>query len=214
MFEEKDIKEVERMLDTNFDDGLTEKEAERRYRDGANELVEEEKKTVLEMFIEQLLDPLIYVLMGAGVISAFLGEWQDTGIIFFVIFLNAIIGCIQEGKAEKALDSLRKLTSPLALVKREGRVYEIQAAKLVPGDLVILETGKQVPADIRLTKSVGVMTDESALTGESVPVKKDAGFVAQKVMPVGDRKNTVFSSTYVVRGRAEGSDIKKENRHE
>ena len=204
MFEEKDIKEVERMLDTNFDDGLTEKEAERRYRDGANELVEEEKKTVLEMFIEQLLDPLIYVLMGAGVISAFLGEWQDTGIIFFVIFLNAIIGCIQEGKAEKALDSLRKLTSPLALVKREGRVYEIQAAKLVPGDLVILETGKQVPADIRLTKSVGVMTDESALTGESVPVKKDAGFVAQKVMPVGDRKNTVFSSTYVVRGRAEG----------
>lgn len=204
MFEEKDIKEVERMLDTNIDDGLTEKEAERRYRDGANELVEEEKKTVLEMFIEQLLDPLIYVLMGAGVISAFLGEWQDTGIIFFVIFLNAIIGCIQEGKAEKALDSLRKLTSPLALVKREGRVYEIQAAKLVPGDLVILETGKQVPADIRLTKSVGVMTDESALTGESVPVKKDAGFIAQKVMPVGDRKNTVFSSTYVVRGRAEG----------
>ncbi len=204
MFEEKDIKEVERMLDTNIDDGLTEKEAERRYRDGANELVEEEKKTVLEMFIEQLLDPLIYVLMGAGVISAFLGEWQDTGIIFFVIFLNAIIGCIQEGKAEKALDSLRKLTSLLALVKREGRVYEIQAAKLVPGDLVILETGKQVPADIRLTKSVGVMTDESALTGESVPVKKDAGFIAQKVMPVGDRKNTVFSSTYVVRGRAEG----------
>lgn len=204
MFEEKDIKEVERMLDTNIDDGLTEKEAERRYRDGANELVEEEKKTVLEMFIEQLLDPLIYVLMGAGVISAFLGEWQDTGIIFFVIFLNAIIGCIQEGKAEKALDSLRKLTSPLALVKREGRVYEIQAAKLVPGDLVILETGKQVPADIRLTKSVGVMTDESALTGESVPVKKDAGFIAQKVMPVGNRKNTVFSSTYVVRGRAEG----------
>ena len=78
MFEEKDIKEVERMLDTNIDDGLTEKEAERRYRDGANELVEEEKKTVLEMFIEQLLDPWIYVLMGAGVISAFLGEWQDT----------------------------------------------------------------------------------------------------------------------------------------
>lgn len=204
MFEEKTIKEVERELETDINRGLTEKEAKRRFCEGANELMEEDQKTIIGMLVEQLLDPLIYVLIGAGGISALLGEWQDAGIILFVIILNAVIGCIQEGKAEKALEALRKMTSPVAYVKREGKVYEIPARELVPGDLVVLEAGSQVPADIRLTKAVRVMADESALTGESVSVRKDAGFLPDKKLPIGDRKNMLFSSTYIVYGRAEG----------
>lgn len=204
MFEEKTIKETERALGTDIEVGLTQREAKRRLSEGTNELIGEEKKTFFGMFMEQLADPLIYVLMGAGVISAFLGEWQDAGIILLVILLNAFVGCVQEGKAAKALEVLRKMTSPVAFVKREGQLCEIMARDLVPGDLVVLEAGMQVPADIRLTKAVRAMADESALTGESVPVRKDAGFTAGESLPIGDRKNMAFSSTYLVYGRAEG----------
>lgn len=204
MFENKTIRETEDALKTDAVAGLTRQEVENRLRNGRNELAVEEKRTLPAMFLEQLKDPLIYVLMGAGGISAFLGEWSDAGIILFVIVLNAALGCIQEGKAEKALEALKKMTSPTALVRREHTVSQIPARDLVPGDVVVLEAGRQVPADIRLTQSASLMADESALTGESVPVGKRFDFVADKTLAVGDQKNMVFSSTYIVRGRGEG----------
>ena len=173
-FEAKNIRETCALLETDPDRGLSEKEAAKRYEaNGPNELKEAKKKSALESFLEQLNDPLIYVLMAAAVISLLLHEISDAAIIAVVVCMNAVVGMIQEGKAQRALDSLKKLTSPRAYCIRDGKEKEIAASQLVPGDVVCLEAGCQIPADLRLTRTSGLKVEESALTGESVPIEND-----------------------------------------
>ncbi len=205
MFEEKSLREILDLLHTDREEGLTEAEAAQRLSvDGPNILEEGKKKTAAEAFLEQLNDPLICVLLVAALVSFLLREVSDAIIICVVIIVNATVGVIQEGKAQKALESLKKLTSPHAVVRRGGRVREIPASELVKGDLVLLEAGAQVAADLRLIKTWNLKVEESALTGESLPVSKDAAFQAAKPLPAGDRKNEAFMSTLVTGGRGEG----------
>jgi len=189
--------------------GLGALEAEKRLADhGPNALQEKKPKTRLQMFISQLRDPMIYILFGAVAISLFLREYSDSVIILAVILLNAVIGVVQESKAEKSLEALKKLSSPVALVRRGGTAMEIKASDLVPGDIVILEAGRIVPADLRLLTSINLQIEESALTGESVPVQKDAGFVASRETNLADRINMAYLSTPVTYGRGEGVVVK------
>ncbi|MCM1540784.1 MAG: cation-translocating P-type ATPase [Blautia sp.] len=207
MFEQCSIQETLQQLESDLKQGLTEKNAATRLaRDGRNEMRGERKKTVIESFFEQLNDPLIYVLIVAAVVSVLLKEISDAVIIGVVVCMNAIIGMLQEGKARKALESLKKLTSPKAVVIREGKRREIPAAELVKGDIVCLEAGCQVPADLRLAATANLKIEESALTGESLPVEKDAAFMGRRGehLPLGDRYNMAYMSTIVTYGRGEG----------
>ncbi len=163
------------------------------YRRGMNVLAEEKHHSVFVRFLEQLNSPLIYILMIAAAISAFLGEYGDMAIILAVVTLNSFVGVIQEGKAAKALGALKKISSPKALLKEGERVREVPAASLIPGDIVSLEAGRQVPADLLLKTVAGLKIEEAALTGESVPVDKDTG-----------RNNRAYMSTNVTYGRGEG----------
>lgn len=160
---------------------------------GKNVLDNEESKSVAASFIEQLNDPLIFILFAAAVISMILKEYGDMAIILAVVTLNAVVGVIQEGKAKKALEALKEMTSPHALIREGEHIREIPAADLVPGDIVCLEAGRQVPADLRLTSAVNLKIEESALTGESVPISKN----------VTDR-NQAYMTTNVTYGRGEG----------
>lgn len=210
MFEQSSAAEAVAELKTDSIRGLTETEAAKRLAAyGRNEMKGARKKTVLESFLEQLNDPLIYVLIVAAAVSIFLGEYSDAIIIGVVVLLNATVGVLQEGKARKALESLKKLTSPKAFVIRDGRRLELPAAELVRGDLVWLEAGCQVPADLRLTESVNLKIEESALTGEAVPVDKDSTFLplnqdGKAAIPLGDRRNMAYMSTIVTYGRGQG----------
>ena len=163
------------------------------YRRGVNVLEEEKKPRLAGRFLEQLNSPLIYILMVAAAVSALLREYGDMMIILTVICLNSFIGVLQEGKAERALEALKKLSSPRALLKEQGRIMEVPAASLIPGDIVCLEAGRQVPADLLLKSAVNLKIEESALTGESVPVEKDTG-----------KHNRAYMSTNVTYGRGEG----------
>lgn len=162
-------------------------------RRGQNILEEAKKTTPLGTFFRQLGDPLIYILFAAAAISTMLGELGDTAIILVVILVNATIGVIQEGKAQRALDALRELTSPMALIDRNGIPVEIPARDLMVGDKVYLDAGRQVPADLKLTSSVSLKIEESALTGESLPVEKNTG-----------TENKAYMSTNVTYGKGEG----------
>lgn len=206
MFTQKDIRQTCGELGVDPARGLTAAEASARLqKHGPNELAEKKRKSKLAMFLSQLNDPMIYILFAAAAISIFLREVSDAVIILLVVLLNAVIGMTQEAKAEQALEALKKLSSPNALVRRDGRLSEVPAAALVPGDIVLLEAGRVVPADLRLLQSVNLKVEESALTGESVPAEKDAAFVAGGEPGIGDRVNMAFSSTSVAYGRGEGS---------
>lgn len=206
MFETKTRKETCRILQTDEKQGLSCMEAQRRFEEkGPNELADVEKRSWLSSFIEQLNDPLIYVLLAAAAISILLNEISDAVIILAVVGLNAFVGVAQEGKAQKALDSLKSLTRPRAYVIREGRETQIEARDLVCGDLVSLEAGRQVPADMRLVETGSLQVEEAALTGEAVPVFKDAAWLGDKQdIPLGDRHNMAFMSTIVTGGRGYG----------
>lgn len=205
MFETKSAAEIVRMFDTNTETGLKESEAAVRLNKyGRNVLKEEKKKSLFSMLLEQLNEPLIFVLFVAAAISMLLREFGDTAIILVVIAINAVTGVVQEGKAIKAMEALKKMTAPHALVKRNSQLQEISADMLVPGDLVILEAGRRVPADLRLTKTVSLKIEEASLTGESVPVAKEEHFIASKPQVIGDCKNMAFMSTNVTYGRGEG----------
>ena len=187
--------------------GLTEEEAARRLSsEGRNELQEARSKTPVETFLAQLQDPLIYVLLGAAVISFLLRELADAAIICVVVFVNAFVGMVQVGKAKKALDALKKLTSPHAIVVRDGVKREIPASELVVGDMVCLEAGCQVPADMRLIRASNLKIEESALTGENLPVEKTADMSPEmsaaesEETPLGDRYNMAFMTTIVTCG--------------
>lgn len=160
---------------------------------GRNVLEDEQHKSAFACFLEQLNDPLIFILFVAAAISMLLKEFSDMMIILAVILVNAIIGVIQEGKAQKALEALKEMTSPRAVVKRSGHIQEIPAADLIPGDIVCLEAGRQVPADLQLTSAVNLKIEEAALTGESLPVIKDM-----------KKNNRAYMSTNVTYGRGEG----------
>ena len=205
MYEKQSTAETLKALEGDWDKGLSSIQADaRRQEYGPNKLEEQKKKGIALLFFEQLQDPLIYILMAAIAISLFLGEAGDAAIIVAVILLNSIVGVIQEDKARKAIEALQQLTSPKALVRRDGKEYEIAGEQLVPGDIVFLEAGRQVPADVRLLSAVNLKIEESALTGESVPVEKSVEELREAGNSIGDRTNMAFMSTVVTYGRGEG----------
>ncbi len=205
MYEQQSIQQVLEELRVDQQLGLSEEEAAERFEHyGPNAFQEKKPKTKVQMFISQLRDPMIYILFAATAVSLFLNEITDAIIILAIVLLNATIGMIQESKAEKSLEALKKLSSPTALVRRGGKIYDVEAANLVPGDIVLLEAGRVVPADLRLLSSVNLKIEESSLTGESVPVQKEADFIADTEITLGDRLNMAYLSTSVAYGRGEG----------
>ena len=196
--------EVVTRLATSGQKGLDAAEASARLRKhGPNRLPEGKRRGPFMRFLAQFNNILVYVLLGAGFTKLMLSLWVDAGIIFGVVVLNALLGFIQEGKAEKALDSIRNMLSAEARTVRGGETRMIPAEQLVPGDVVVLESGDKIPADLRLIDAKNLRTEEAALTGESVPADKGAD-VAPANATVGDRENMAFSGTMVVSGRATG----------
>ena len=178
--------QVEEILDTGRH-GLSDTEADRRLGVyGPNRLAPPKRRGPLMRLLMQFHNILLYVMMGAAVITALLGHWVDTGVLMAAVIINAIIGFIQEGKAESALDAIRGMLSPHAMVVRDGMRREIDAGELVPGDLVVLVSGDRVPADLRLVSVKELRVEEAALTGESLPVEKSTATVAADA-PLGDR---------------------------
>lgn len=199
-----DVEAVLRHIETDPVKGLSSDEVERRLtRYGPNRLPEGAKRGPLMRFFQQFDNILVYVLLGAGFVKLMLGLWLDASIITGVVLINAILGFLQEGKAEKALDSIRNMLSADARALRDGETRVVSAEGLVPGDIVLLESGDRVPADLRLIEVKNVRTDEAALTGESVPADKSIDPVPQN-STVGDREDMAFSGTLVVSGRAVG----------
>lgn len=186
--------------------GLTSREATSRLdKYGMNKLKGKPKKSFASLFISQLKDMLIYVLLAAAVITIFIGEYVDAIIILLVVILNAVIGVVQEYKAEKAVEALQQMTTPKSLVRRDGEVKEINSEEVVPGDIIILDAGRFIPADIRLLESANLQIEESALTGESVPSNKNATTIlVDPKTPIGDKVNMAFMSTLATYGRGEG----------
>lgn len=207
MFEQRNVKETLDTLQTDLVIGLSSTEAEKRLaQDGPNEMKEAEDKSFLSCFLEQLNDPLIFVLLIAAAVSIMLRELSDAVIVGVVVIVNALVGVLQEGKARKALEALKKMSTPHAFVIRDGMKQEILAAELVKGDVVCLEAGGMVPADLRLVESSFLKIEESALTGESLPVDKDADFLieTEEQVALGDRHNMAYMSTIVTNGRGKG----------
>lgn len=192
-------------LKADIANGLSSHEALERLKIfGPNALPEEKRRGPFAMVLDQFKDFLILILIGAALISGLLGEYVDAAAIVVIVVLNAIIGFIQEYKAEKAMEALRNMAAAHALVKRDGAVVEISAAELVPGDVVLLDAGRVVPADIRLIEGAMLKVQEAALTGESVPVEKRPDVVCDADASIGDRYNMVFKGTQVVYGRGMG----------
>ncbi|MFN3951707.1 MAG: cation-translocating P-type ATPase [Thermaurantimonas sp.] len=184
--------------------GLSQDEIlKRQEKYGRNVLPERPKTPSWKKFLEQFHNPLIYVLLASSVLTALLQDWLDTGIILGVVLINAIVGFVQEGKAEKALESIRKMVKYDAVVVRGGIVKNVDSSELVPGDVVILKSGQRATADIRLFESDSLKMEEAILTGESIPVEKHTEVLKGDLMP-GDQKNMVFSGTYATYGRAKG----------
>jgi len=182
--------------------GLSAEEARRRLAEcGPNLLAEARRRTPLSIFLRQFKDFLIVVLLAAAVISGLLGEAIDTLAIIAIVILNAVIGFVQEYRAERAMEALKALAAPSATVMRAGTTVTIPAAELVPGDIVCLEAGSVVPADLRLLEAVHLRVDEAVLTRESVPVDKIVAAIAGDGLPLGDRRNMAYKGTMVTYGR-------------
>ena len=197
--------EVLKNLSTTKERGLSEVEAKKRLEEyGENALAEEKKKSFGEKLKEQFFDPMIIILIAAALVSVFVGEGLDAGIIIAIVIVNAFLSIYQEGKAEEAIAALQKMSSPKAKVIRDGDHEEVDSNKLVPGDIIVLETGDIVPADLRLIESSNLKIDESSLTGESVAVEKHFDQVYDGKMEIGDRENLAYSSTIVTYGRGMG----------
>ena len=209
-YHDKSRDEVILALMTDEKNGLSSDEAKKRLEKyGENKLREKRKKSTLARFADQFKDVMILILIAAAVVSFTMicieknwGEIFEPALILIIVILNAVIGVYQEGKAEKALDALKSMSAPHARVIRDGRELVIDAAMLVPGDIIKLEAGDFVPADARLLKSVSLKSEESALTGESVPSEKDAESIPDEKAPIGDRTNTVFSGCSITYGTA------------
>jgi len=193
--------------------GLTDAEVrERLAKFGPNKLAEEERVGVLKILLDQFKSPLIYILLVACVVTFFLEEYKDTGVIGAVVLLNALIGFIQEYRAEKQVQALKKMVVAKALVLRDGKEKEVNSEEVVPGDIVFLASGSRVPADLRLIRCVELKTDEAMLTGESLPVDKITEPIAENNLTPGDQKNMAFMGTIIVTGRAKGVAVETGSR--
>ncbi len=204
----KSQEQVLNELNVNPKEGLSTEEVKKRLEKyGYNKLKSKAKKSLLELFLAQLKDILIYVLIGAAIVNVIahgLEGITDAIIILLVVFINAIVGVVQESKAEKALEALQQMTTPKSLVRRDGEVIEVSSEELVPGDILIIEAGRFIPADVRLLETVNLQIEESALTGESVPSEKNANFItSDEKIGVGDKENMAFMSTMATYGRGE-----------
>ncbi len=185
--------------------GLTTTLATQRKKEyGLNELVEKKKKSAFMFFIDQFKDFMIIILVAAAIISGVLGDVTDAIIIVFIVLLNAVVGFLQEYRAEQAMDALKKMSAPESIVMRDNQTVSIASTELVPGDVVIMEAGALVPADIRLFETHAFRVDESSLTGESVPVDKATDPIDDTNVPLGDRINMAYKGTQVINGRASG----------
>jgi len=199
------VEEVARALSTEVATGLSEAEAQRRLaRYGPNALPEPPGRSILRAFAEQFANFLVILLLAATVLAAAIGEYLDAGTIAAIVALSAVLGMAQEWRAERAIQALRAMMAPTAHVLRDGRVRELAASFLVPGDVVLLEVGHYVPADLRLAQTVSLSLNEASLTGESIPVRKDSSLVLPSETPVADRRNCAFAGTLVTYGRAVG----------
>ena len=204
------IEETEKKLETNLNLGLTaEQVAKAREKYGYNELKAQKKKSLFVKFLEQFKDFMIIILIIAAIISGIVGYIEGEGItdsiiIFIVIIVNAIVGVAQESKAEKSLEALQKLSSHVAKVIRNGNLEVVPSKDLVPGDIVVLDTGDYVPADLRIIESINLKSQESSLTGESVPVEKTSDIIDDEKVGIGDRSNMLFSSSLITYGRGKG----------
>ena len=204
------IEQVARKLRTNIGVGLSSEEVKnRRNKHGPNKLEEQKKESLFIKFIKQFQDFMIIILLIAAVVSAGISYFQgennyiDSIIIISIVVLNAIMGLVQEAKAEKSLEALKNMAAPVAKVKRDGRIVTVKGTEVVPGDIVLLEAGNFVPADCRLIKSSNLKVEESSLTGETVPVEKNADILLDEKTPIGDTLNMAFATTIVVNGHAE-----------
>ena len=197
--------EVVTSLGTNLDKGLSIDLAEKRLTEyGPNELAEKPRASFLALIFDQLKSFVIILLVVASIISAVLGEFVDAGVILTIVILNAVLGVVQESRAEEALAALKKMAAPDSQVMRNGKRETVSSPNLVPGDVVFLEAGNFIPADIRLIESMNLRVDEAALTGESVSVQKHALANVAEASGLGDRKNMAFRGTVVTYGRAKG----------
>ena len=199
---EKDV--VLKELNTDVEKGLTEEEVAERQKKGRNELTAAKPRSMFLRFLDQLNDPMIFILIAAAGISTIMEEMSDTVIIIVVIAINAIVGFIQEDKAQKSLDALKKLSTPRATVKRDGISREIPIEELVVGDIVAIKAGSYIPADLRLVEAANLRVDESILTGESVPIEKIDSIIDEENTALGDLKNMAFMSSYATYGRGVG----------
>lgn len=210
MWHSSSVEEIAKNLKTNINIGLSEEEAQKRFeRYGPNNLKEKKKESIFVKFIKQFNDFMIITLIIAAIISAVVSklngeaDYIDSIIIVAIVIFNAIMGLVQEQKAEKSLEALKKMSAPNAKVRRNGRVQEIDATMVVPGDIVILEAGNYVPADCRLINSYNLKIEESALTGETIPSLKDSSKILKENTAMGDLCNMVFATTIVVNGHGE-----------
>ena len=232
-FETLTVEQTEKLLKTDVENGLTAVEAKERFEKfGPNKLQEKKKKSWIRVFFEQMNNPMIFVLFaaiavtigisifetvtvakagwvnaeGEKITNAFLqvGDWPDVVIILAVIILNAVIGTVQEIKAQTSLEALKNLSSPESTVIRDGKRFKVKSTELVLGDVVVLEEGDTIGADLRLIEAVNLKANESSLTGESVPVEKDCSITFSSEAPIGDRVNMAYMSTPVAYGRGKG----------
>ena len=212
MWHTKNIKEVEKELRTNIKTGLGDKDVLIRQDEfGKNKIEEGKKESLLVKFINQFKDFMIIILIIAAIISAVVsylegtGDYFDSIIIIAIVIFNGIMGLIQEAKAEKSIEALKKMSAPVAKVRRNGKIFTVNGEDIVPGDIVILETGNYIPADIRLINTYNLKVEESSLTGETEAVEKDEKEIfSDKKISLGDMRNMVFAGTAVVNGHAEG----------
>ena len=206
----KSVEETTKILETDLENGLSStKVEEKRSIFGTNEILSKNKKSIWKMILEQFQDFMIIVLIIAAVISGIVGQIEGEGftdsiIILIIIILNATIGVLQELKAQKSLEALKNLSAPHCKVIRDGKVQDLESKYLVPGDVVVLETGDFIPADLRLVEAVNLKTQEAALTGESLPVEKSTDVIEKEEIGIGDRVNCAFSSSLVTYGRGKG----------
>ena len=198
------LTEVYETLHTS-EEGLSDAEAaERLKKHGRNELRSKPPKTILQMLKAQIVDPMVLILIGAAAFSAILQEWTEAAVIFVIVIVNAVIGIVQEKKAQSSLEALRNMSAPTAKVLRQGEESVIPASDLVVGDVVMLGDGDMVPADLRLIDSANLKVQEASLTGESVPSEKEAEDILPEDCPLGDRSNMAYTSAIVTYGRATG----------
>ena len=210
MWQSLNLSEVKQKLKTNYQYGLTNEEVDRRFQKyGENKLEDKPKEKLIVKFFKQFNDFMIIILIIAAIVSAIIEVMQgsddflDSIIIIAIVIFNAVMGIVQEAKAEKSLEALKKMTAPVVRVRREGRIRQIESSALVPGDIVVLEAGNFVPADCRLISCVNLKTEESSLTGETIPIEKNASMVLEEKCGIGDCFNMVFATTVIVNGHGE-----------